>query len=237
MAGRRLRSSSVATSTSATPIARSLRKVKEACPCEQSRGVGRSVMILAASLNELFYGQHATARRRALRLLLDERERADHFRRRRSSQGCPQAPSLYDPLSIMAAALARRNEVLARDASARYITQYSSPRGGFASRPQPGRCTRAASPELRSAGRRTAGAALASASEAGGLQVRTTRDLVCRPCAHRRGERCFEKTDPAAALVANRPRTGAVRSRSPRVLDGKRTLKFTRVAVGAARRQ
>jgi penicillin-binding protein 1A len=205
------------------------RKLKEACLAEKLAGVWSKKQILAAYLNEVFYGRHAYGAQAgaqtfystsALRLTLPEAALL---------AGLPQAPSSYDPLRQPNDALARRNEVLRAMWTQGYITQaeYSQasaspldlkPGTLYSGQRHPNFFGWATQQLVDRFGERRV--------QAGGLQVRTTLDprmqLTARTAV---SDVLREKTDPAAALVAIDPRTGAVKAMVSYLPDG-RVLKF-----------
>jgi penicillin-binding protein 1A len=205
------------------------RKLKEACLAEKLAGVWSKRQILAAYLNEVFYGRHAYGAQAgaqtfystsALRLTLPQAALL---------AGLPQAPSSYDPLRQPDDALARRNEVLRAMWTHGYITpaEYSQasaspldlkPGTLYSGQRHPNFFGWATQQLVDRFGERRV--------QAGGLQVRTTLDprmqLTARTAV---SDVLREKTDPAAALVAIDPRTGAVRAMVSYLPDG-RVLKF-----------
>src|SRR6185503_4267257 len=79
------------------------RKVKEACLAEKLSKVWTKDQILAAYLNEVFYGHHAFGAQAGAQTF---------FSTSAKTLGLPQAPTVYDPVHHADRALARRNEVL-----------------------------------------------------------------------------------------------------------------------------
>jgi penicillin-binding protein 1A len=205
------------------------RKLKEACLAEKLAGVWSKKQILAAYLNEVFYGRHAYGAQAgaqtfystsALRLTLPQAALL---------AGLPQAPSSYDPLRQPNDALARRNEVLRAMWTHGYITQaeYSQaaaspldlkPGTLYSGQRHPNFFGWATQQLVDRFGERRV--------QAGGLQVRTTLDPRMQLTARTAVSKVLrEKTDPAAALVAIDPRTGAVKAMVSYLPDG-RVLKF-----------
>jgi penicillin-binding protein 1A len=205
------------------------RKLKEACLAEKLAGVWSKKQILAAYLNEVFYGRHAYGAQAGAQTFYSTSALALTLPQAALLAGLPQAPSLYDPLRHPDDALARRNEVLRAMWVHGYLTQKEYNRA-------------AASPlglkpgTLYSAQRHPNFFGWATQQlvdrfgeqrvQAGGLQVRTTLDprmqLEARTAV---SDVLRVKTDPAAALVAIDPRSGAVKAMVSYLPDG-RVLKF-----------
>jgi penicillin-binding protein 1A len=205
------------------------RKLKEACLAEKLAGVWSKKQILAAYLNEVFYGRHAYGAQAGAQTFYSTSALALTLPQAALLAGLPQAPSLYDPLRRPDDALARRNEVLRAMWVHGYITQKEYNR--VAASPlglKPG--------TLYSAQRHPNFFGWATQQlvdrfgeqrvQAGGLQVRTTLDprmqLEARTAV---SDVLRVKTDPAAALVAIDPRSGAVKAMVSYLPDG-RVLKF-----------
>jgi penicillin-binding protein 1A len=205
------------------------RKVKEACLANKLAGVWTKQQILAAYLNEVFYGQHAYGAQAGAQTFYSTSAGALTLSQAALLAGLPQAPSLYDPVQHPDAALARRNEVLRAMLLRGYITQtefsraVASPLGLepgtlYSAQRHPNFFGWATRQLVQRFGERRV--------EAGGLQVRTTLDPQMQAEARTAAASVLlEKTDPAAALVAIDPRTGAVKAMVSYLPDG-RTLKF-----------
>jgi len=193
------------------------RKLKEACLARSWRASGRRSRSSPAYLNEVFYGRHAYGRAGGCAdVLLDERTDADAAQAALLA-GLPQAPSLYDPLRRPNDALARRNECCARcghtDTSRRPSTPGRPQHRSGSSRDAVQRATPSnffgwATQQLVDRfGERRVQPAAASANDA--------RPAHAVRGPHGRPDVLRVKTDPAAALVAIDPRTGAVKAMSP----------------------
>jgi penicillin-binding protein 1A len=205
------------------------RKLKEACLAEKLAGVWSKKQILAAYLNEVFYGRHAYGAQAGAQTFYSTSARTLTLPQAALLAGLPQAPSLYDPLQHAGDALARRNEVLRAMLAHDYITQeeYShasaSPLGLkpgtlYSEQRHPNFFGWATLQLVQRFGARRV--------EAGGLQVRTTLDPRMQDEARAAVASVLRvKTDPAAALVAIDPRTGEVKAMVSYLPDG-RTLKF-----------
>jgi penicillin-binding protein 1A len=205
------------------------RKLKEACLAEKLAGVWSKKQILAAYLNEVFYGRHAYGAQAGAQTFYSTSALTLTLPQAALLAGLPQAPSLYDPLRRPNDALARRNEVLRAMWTHGYITQEEYTRASTSSLDlKPGTLYSAqrhpnffgwATQQLvdRFGERRV---------QAGGLQVRTTLDPRMQAEARAAVSGVLRvKTDPAAALVAIDPRTGSVKAMVSYLPDG-RVLKF-----------
>jgi penicillin-binding protein 1A len=205
------------------------RKVREACLAAQLARRWPKSRILETYLNNVFYGHHAYGAEAAARTFFARRTRDLTLAQAALLAGLPQAPSRLDPLRHPASARARRNEVLhalrSADAisAARYRALVSRPLG------------------LRPGGRYRrvrARAFLGDAVQAlvsrygswrarhAGLRVRTTLDLRLQRLAQRALHGWLSsRSDPAGALVAINPRTGAVVAMAT-TAPGRRRLQF-----------
>ena len=205
------------------------RKLREACLAEKLAGVWSKKQILAAYLNEVFYGRHAYGAQAAAQTFYSTSAMALTLPQAALLAGLPQAPSAYDPLHHAEGALARRNEVLRAMLTHGYITQeeYShvsaSPLGLkpgtlYSAQRHPNFFGWATQQLVQRFGERRV--------EAGGLQVHTTLDPRMQDEAGAAVASVLRvKTDPAAAVVAIDPRTGAVKAMVSYLPDG-RPLKF-----------
>ena len=205
------------------------RKIKEACLANKLSGRWSKKQILAAYLNEVFYGQRAYGAQAGAQTFFSTS--ASHLTLPQAAllAGLPQAPSVYDPVKHPDVALLRRNEVLRAMLRNRAITerQYASavatsiglhPGTLYSAQRHPNFFGWAAQQLVAKFGERRV--------QAGGLQVRTTLDPKMQYDARAAVAGVLrEKTDPAAALVAIDPRTGAVKAMVSYLPDG-RTLKF-----------
>jgi penicillin-binding protein 1A len=205
------------------------RKVKEACLAEKLAGIWSKKQILAAYLNEVFYGRHAYGAQAGAQTFYSTSARTLTLPEAALLAGLPQAPSSYDPIRNPNDALARRNEVLQAMLTHGYITQQAfrsaataplglRPGTLYSAQRHPNFFGWATQQLVQRFGERRV--------EAGGLQVRTTLDLRLQNEARSAAASVLRvKTDPAAALVAIDPRTGAVKAMVSYLPDG-RTLKF-----------
>jgi len=205
------------------------RKVKEACLAEKLAKIWTKKQILAAYLNEVFYGRHAYGAQAGAQTFFSTDARRLTLPQAALIAGLPQAPSQYDPVAHPDRALDRRDEVLRAMllhgdiAAGEYAAAVAAPLGLqlgslYIAQRQPNFFGWAATQLVKRFGARRV--------EAGGLQVRTTLDPRMQYAARSAVRSVLrEKYDPAAALVAIDPRTGAVRAMISYLPDGRR-MKF-----------
>jgi penicillin-binding protein 1A len=212
-----------------TPTQTLSRKLKEACLAQKLAKTWTKKQVLAAYLNEVFYGRHAYGAQAGAQTFFSTSAGQLTLSQAALLAGLPQAPTVYDPVRHPDNALRRRNEVLSAMLRNRLIThaQYSTAVGDsiglnpgtlYSAQRHPNFFGWASDQLVKRFGEKQV--------EAGGLQVRTTLDLRMQYAARAAvGSVLREKTDPAAALVAIDPRTGAVKAMVSYLPDG-RTLKF-----------
>jgi penicillin-binding protein 1A len=205
------------------------RKVKEACLAQKLSGIWSKQQILSAYVNEVFYGRHAYGAEAGAETFFSTSARRLTIAQAALLAGLPQAPSVYDPVRHPDRALARRNEVLRAMLANGDITQpefeksVSAPLGLrlgalYSSQRHPNFFGWATEQLVQRFGARKV--------EEGGLKVRTTIDPRMQYDALSSIKSILrEKHDPAAALVAIDPRTGAVRAMQTYIPDG-RQMKF-----------
>ena len=215
------------------------RKIKEAClAIKLSRNWSKD-RILAAWMNQVYFGNHAYGIEAAAQTYFSRHARDLTMIQSALLAGLPQAPSLYDPVLHPEAALARRAEVLNalyanHDISVEQLT------AGLRDRDlhlKPGRLyTTIREPYFFSFVRDQLIAKYgASTVQSGGLRVYTTIDPAFQRAAREAiSETLNEKSDPAAALVSINPANGAIRAMTA-VYPGRRKNQFNLVAQ--ARRQ
>jgi penicillin-binding protein 1A len=192
------------------------RKLKEACLAAQLEQRDSKRAILQAYLNEVYYGHHAYGAQAAAETYFSRPVSRLRLTQAALLAGLPQAPSVYDPLVHPGPARRRRDDVLAalRDSgeisAPRYLAAVRSP---LQLRPT-GRYTAVTAQPffeysrrelVRRFGRWRAGH--------GGLRVATTLD----PRLQRLATRAIDAwlggpADPASAVVAISPSTGAIRA-------------------------
>jgi penicillin-binding protein 1A len=212
-----------------TPKQTLSRKLKEACLAQKLAKTWTKKQVLAAYLNEVFYGRHAYGAQAGAQTFFSTSAGQLTLSQAALLAGLPQAPTVYDPVRHPDNALRRRNEVLSAMLRNRLIThaQYATAVGDsiglnpgtlYSAQRHPNFFGWASDQLVKRFGEKQV--------EAGGLQVRTTLDLRMQYAARAAvGSVLREKTDPAAALVAIDPRTGAVKAMVSYLPDG-RTLKF-----------
>lgn len=192
------------------------RKVKEACLASKLDGEWGKQRILTAYLNQSFYGNRAYGIEAAAQTYFSKPARDLTLSESALIAGLPQAPSIYDPFTAPARALARRQEVLAAMLDTHVITSrlYRKAidakvilrRGRlYDSIREPYFFGYVRDKLIEAYG--------ASQVRSGGLKVYTT--II--PRYQRFAETAIKETldesdDPAAALISISPRTGAIRA-------------------------
>jgi len=199
------------------------RKIKEACLAdkeftrmEDRYGNEARHRILAAYLNQVFYGRFAYGVEAASRTYFSRPSSQLNLAQAALLAGLPQAPTTYNPFENPKGALARRTEVLQAMLKNGYISHWQfkksrNTRLGL----KPGRLyTQLKQPnffgwatdELRS---RYGKAQV----ERGGLKVTTTLDPRLQALALQAARSVLHtSTDPATAIVSIDPRNGAVKA-------------------------
>jgi penicillin-binding protein 1A len=192
------------------------RKVKEACLAVKLADRWTKKQILAAYLNEVFYGEHAYGAQAAAQTFFSTDAHRLTLPQAALLAGLPQAPTVDDPFDHPDAALDRRNEVLramlvSGDIStAEEKRALAAPLGLRRSRlygsiRHPNFFGWAEQQLVQDFGARRV--------EEGGLRVRTTLDPTLQNDARTALAGVLEHTtDPAGALVAIDPSTGAVKA-------------------------
>jgi penicillin-binding protein 1A len=209
------------------------RKLKEACLSEKlfdrmvhQYGKDARRQILGDYVNEVFYGRHAYGAQAAAQTYFSKDASQLSLVQAALLAGLPQAPTTDDPIRNPHAALARRNEVLRAMWKNGYITAAklrSATRKPLLVRPghlysqlhQPnffGWATQQLAERLSQ-----------RQVELGGLKAKTTLDRRLQGLAlHAVTSVLNTPTDPAAALVAIDPRTGAVKAMIDYLPSGRR---------------
>jgi penicillin-binding protein 1A len=209
------------------------RKVREACLAEKlfqriTNRYGKSARshILAAYLNEVFYGRHAYGAQAAAQTYFSLSASRLNLVQAALLAGLPQAPTTYDPLVNPHYALARRNEVLRAMRKNGYITAgrlkqaihkplMLRPGHLYSQLHQPNFFGWATQQLANRFGQRQV--------ELGGLKVRTTLDPRLQALGlHAVASVLHSPSDPASALVAIDPRTGAVKAMIDYLPSGRR---------------
>jgi penicillin-binding protein 1A len=202
------------------------RKLKEACLAEKVFQKLTRKEILADYLNEVFYGRHAYGAEAAAQTYFSKSASDLSLVQAALLAGLPQAPTTDDPIVNPHAAMARRNEVLRAMWKNGYIT--AAKLRHAEKKPlllRPGRLyTQLHQPNFFGwATQQLAETFHQRQVELGGLRARTTLDMRLQGLAlHAIKSVLRTSTDPAAALVAIDPRTGAVRSMVDYLPSGRR---------------
>src|SRR5207342_1831799 len=88
------------------------RKVKEACLATKLDRAWTKQRILTTYLNQVYYGNHAYGIEAAARTYFSKPAKKLNLAEAALRAGLTQAPSIFDPFTVPARALARRQEVL-----------------------------------------------------------------------------------------------------------------------------
>jgi penicillin-binding protein 1A len=211
------------------------RKLKEACLATQIADRWPKQKILASYLNEVYYGEHANGAEAAAQTYFSRSARHLGLVQAALLAGLPQSPTTYDPLARPKLARHRRNVVLKamRDAGDISAATYRSairrplylrPGARYTAIQHPSFVSYVEQVLIQRYG--------AKAVEDGGLRVRTTLDPKMQLLAVSAIKNVLrEPTDPAAALVAIDPRSGAIRALMA-YKPGKGTLQFNLATQG-----
>ncbi|HEX3455116.1 MAG TPA: transglycosylase domain-containing protein [Gaiellaceae bacterium] len=194
------------------------RKITEACLATKYYQHHTRKQILTNYLNQVFYGRHAYGAQAAARTYFSKNANQLTLVQAALLAGLPQAPSVDDPIANPRAALARRNEVLQAMWKNGYITASklrSATRKKLGLRPghlytrllQPnffGWATQQLADRVPGGQKQV---------ELGGLRVKTTLDPRLQALATHAVQSVLRNpSDPAAAVVAIDPQTGAVKA-------------------------
>jgi penicillin-binding protein 1A len=211
------------------------RKIREACLSEKLftrmqnlYGKDARKRILSDYLNEVFYGRHAYGAEAAARTYFSKDASQLTLVQAALLAGLPQAPTVYDPLADPHAALARRNEVLQalwkngylsasklRQAKRKKLELRPGHRYSHLEEPNFFGWATTQLADLPHYGQQPV--------ELGGLEARTTLDRRLQALAlHAVTSVLHTPTDPAAAVVAMDPRTGAVKAMVDYLPSGQR---------------
>jgi penicillin-binding protein 1A len=209
------------------------RKLREACHAtklfqrmQRQYGKDARKQILSDYLNEVFYGRHAYGAQAAARTYFSKDASQLTLVQAALLAGLPQAPTVYDPISNPHDALARRNEVLRAMWKNGYISEAKlqhalhkklelRPGHLYSELHQPNFFGWATTQLAKRFGQRGV--------ELGGFKGRTTLDTRLQGLAlHAVTSVLHSPTDPAAAIVAMDPRTGAVKAMVDYLPSGRR---------------
>ncbi len=215
------------------------RKIREAClaiKLSRSWSKGR---ILAAWMNQVYFGNHAYGVEAAAQTYFSKPAKDLNLMEAALLAGLPQAPSLYDPVAHPADAFARRVKVLKAlyDNGEISFDRYQRALADHSLHLKPGKLyTRIREPYFFSFVRDQLIAKYGVAFvQSGGLRVYTTIDPAFQRAAQDAMEQTlYLKDDPAAAVVSINPANGAIRAMTE-AYPGRAKNQFNLVAQ--ARRQ
>jgi penicillin-binding protein 1A len=192
------------------------RKIKEACLAMKLGGKLSKNQILADYLNEVSYGNHASGIEAAAQTYFSKPARRLTLGEAALLAGLPQAPTLYDPFRHPQKALDRRNEVLRSMANADMITlaQLNTASLKPLGLRRGNLYTEIRHPNFFGYVEQQLVAHFGGKQvQSGGLQVETTLDPHLQASAQHIVQNVMrEPQDPAAALVAIDPKTGAIKA-------------------------
>jgi penicillin-binding protein 1A len=209
------------------------RKLKEACLALRLERDWKKNKILTAYLNDVYYGSHAFGVEAAAETYFSRHAAELTLPQAALIAGLPRAPSSYDPLERPDLALQRRNDVLTamfRDGSitpAAYAWAVHTPLGlhpgqVYQQIKEPPFFTYVENELVDKLG--------ASTVRMGGFKVRTTLDSRLQRLSTIAIENVLQSSaDPAGALVAVDPGTGAIRAMVSYLPNGQ-TLQFNLAA-------
>jgi penicillin-binding protein 1A len=202
-----------------------VRKLHEACLAVALWDTWPRRRILGSYLNLVFYGHHAYGAEAAARTYFATTARGLTLTQAAMLAGLPQAPSIYDPFVDPRAARTRRNDVLRAMRTAhmigarRYRAAVAAP---LVLRPGHRYQRIVARPFFDDVLRGLMARYGKRHARHGGLRVRTTLDPHLQALArHAIAGWLRSPSDPAAALVAIDPRTGAIRAMASLVPHGR----------------
>jgi len=214
------------------------RKVKEACLAIKLARKRSKGWILRSWLNNVYFGSSAYGIEAASQIYFSKHASELSLKEAAILAGLPQAPSLYDPLLDPKAAIQRRDVVLKAMLDTGAINEYQyrtvirdrDPHvhpGSLYSTIREGYFFNYVIDQL-------VAAYGANTVREGGLKVYTTIDpRLQRLAEHSIQDTLNEPRDPASAIVAIDPRTGAIRAMNA-IIPGKRGNQFN-LAVQARR--
>jgi penicillin-binding protein 1A len=192
------------------------RKLKEACLAAQLERRDSKRAILQAYLNQVYYGHHAYGAQAAAETYFSRPASRLTLTQAALLAGLPQAPSRYDPLEHPGPARRRRGEVLAALRASGEISpsRYrAAVRSSLHLRPSRRYTAVAAQPFFEYSRRELVRRFGRWRARHGGLRVVTTLDPRLQRLATRAIKGWLGRpADPAAAVVAIAPSTGAIRA-------------------------
>ena len=215
------------------------RKIKEVCLAIKLSQQWSKDRILAAWMNQVYFGNHAYGVEAAAQTYFSKHARDLTLMQAALLAGLPQAPSLYDPILYPQAALARRADVLEAlyDNGDISYDRYQSALRDTSLHLKPGRLySRIREPYFFCYVRDQLIATYGVQTvQSGGLRVYTTINPAFQRAAQKAiTDTLYQKDDPAAALVSINPANGAIRAMTS-VYPGRTKNQFNLVAQ--ARRQ
>jgi penicillin-binding protein 1A len=192
------------------------RKVVEACLAIKLARSWSKGRILAAYLNDVYYGNHAYGIEAAAQTYFSVPALRLTLEQAAVIAGLPQAPSYYDPLHNPAAALGRRDDVLRALLRSGDVTeaQYAAAAHDRSLHLQPSPAYASREPYfvgyVENLLQQSYGAATV---RAGGLKIYTTiRPRLQRAAVSALSAELQGRHDPAGAIVSIDPATGAIRA-------------------------
>jgi penicillin-binding protein 1A len=192
------------------------RKVVEACLAIKLARSWSKGRILAAYLNDVYYGNHAYGIEAAAQTYFSVPASRLTLEQAAVIAGLPQAPSYYDPLHNPAAALGRRDDVLRALLRSGDVTeaQYAAAAHDRSLHLQPSPAYASREPYfvgyVENLLQQSYGAATV---RAGGLKIYTTiRPRLQRAAVSALSAELQGRHDPAGAIVSIDPATGAIRA-------------------------
>jgi penicillin-binding protein 1A len=193
------------------------RKIKETCLAIKLARKWKKSKILGAWLNNVYFGSSAYGVEAASEIYFSKHASELNLKEAALLAGLPQAPSTYDPLLDPNAAIQRRDEVLKAmlDTGAINDYQYRTVIKDRSPHLNPGSLysTIRESYFFNYVIDQLVAVYGANTVREGGLQVYTTIDpRLQREAKHAITDTLNLTTDPASALVAIDPRTGAIRA-------------------------
>ena len=214
------------------------RKLKEVCLARKLDNAWSKQEILTAYMNQVFYGANANGVEAAAETYFSKHASQLTLVQAALLAGLPQAPSTYDPFYNRPAALTRRNEVLkamlgSKDISrAQYKQAVATPislkRGNiYKNIKEPYFFDYVTDQLVKEYGTETV--------QSGGLKVYTTINPRMQRLARKAiRDNLYDSSDPASAVIAIDPRTGAIKAMTG-IIPGKRNNQFN--LASQARRQ
>jgi len=209
------------------------RKLKEVCLARKLDHAWSKQRILTAYMNQVFYGANANGVEAAAETYFSEHASQLTLVQAALLAGLPQAPSDYDPFYNAPAALERRNEVLKamldnKDiTSAQYNQAVATPiklkRGRlYQDIKEPYFFDYVTDQLVKQYGTETV--------QSGGLKVYTTINPRMQRLARKAiRDNLYYKTDPASAVIAIDPRTGAIKAMTG-IIPGQNNNQFNLAA-------